>query len=80
MERSIWLQKTGYVVLFIFFFNLVPERLQPSSFAPHSTATTMEAIAKYDFKATADDELSFKRGEVLKVSDSYLIISCFLNA
>ncbi|KAJ8345917.1 hypothetical protein SKAU_G00301100 [Synaphobranchus kaupii] len=26
----------------------------------------MEAIAKYDFKATADDELSFKRGEVLK--------------
>ncbi|XP_035036932.1 growth factor receptor-bound protein 2b isoform X1 [Hippoglossus stenolepis] len=27
----------------------------------------MEAIAKYDFKATAEDELSFKRGEVLKV-------------
>uniref|UniRef100_A0A8C7RGB3 Growth factor receptor-bound protein 2b n=1 Tax=Oncorhynchus mykiss TaxID=8022 RepID=A0A8C7RGB3_ONCMY len=27
----------------------------------------MEAVAKYDFKATADDELSFKRGEVLKV-------------
>lgn len=28
----------------------------------------MEAIAKYDFKATADDELSFKRGDILKVS------------
>lgn len=27
----------------------------------------MEAIAKYDFKATADDELSFKRGDILKV-------------
>ncbi|XP_076871516.1 growth factor receptor-bound protein 2a [Brachyhypopomus gauderio] len=27
----------------------------------------MEAIAKYDFNATADDELSFKRGETLKV-------------
>lgn len=33
----------------------------------------MEAIAKYDFKATADDELSFKRGEVLKVSHDYLM-------
>lgn len=28
----------------------------------------MEAAAKYDFKATADDELSFKRGDILKVS------------
>lgn len=36
----------------------------------------MEAIAKYDFKATADDELSFKRGDVLKVSDKYLSIKC----
>lgn len=27
----------------------------------------MEAIAKHDFNATADDELSFKRGDVLKV-------------
>ncbi|CAN0210315.1 unnamed protein product [Lampetra planeri] len=27
----------------------------------------MEAQAKYDFTATADDELSFKRGDVLKV-------------
>jgi len=27
----------------------------------------MEAIAKHDFNATADDELSFRRGEVLKV-------------
>uniref|UniRef100_S4RVI7 Growth factor receptor-bound protein 2b n=1 Tax=Petromyzon marinus TaxID=7757 RepID=S4RVI7_PETMA len=27
----------------------------------------MEAVAKYDFNATAEDELSFKRGDVLKV-------------
>ncbi|KAM6972790.1 growth factor receptor-bound protein 2-like isoform 1-T2 [Aplochiton taeniatus] len=27
----------------------------------------MEAIAKFDFQATADDEMSFKRGTVLKV-------------
>ena len=31
-------------------------------------STALEAIAKYDFKATADDELSFKRGDILKVS------------
>ncbi len=36
-------------------------------------ASTMEAIAKYDFKATADDELSFKRGDILKVNDDRLI-------
>lgn len=34
----------------------------------------MEAIAKYDFKATADDELSFKRGEVLKVFFSFVVV------
>lgn len=28
----------------------------------------MEANAKHDFTATADDELSFRRGQVLKVS------------
>ena len=27
----------------------------------------MEAIAKHDFNATAEDELSFKKGQVLKV-------------
>jgi len=30
----------------------------------------MEAIAKHDFQATADDELSFHRGAKLKVSES----------
>lgn len=28
----------------------------------------MEAIAKYDFKATANDELSFTKGSILKVN------------
>lgn len=28
---------------------------------------TMEATAKYDYDATADDELSFRKGELLKV-------------
>jgi len=27
----------------------------------------MEAIAKHDFNATADDELSFKKNEIIKV-------------
>ncbi|KAL7825793.1 hypothetical protein SRHO_G00335310 [Serrasalmus rhombeus] len=35
-----------------------------------SAASAMEAIAKYDFNATADDELSFRRGETLKVGPS----------
>lgn len=29
----------------------------------------MEAVAKHEFNATADDELSFKRSQVLKVSN-----------
>lgn len=28
----------------------------------------MEAVALHDFHATADDELSFKKGSILKVS------------
>lgn len=31
----------------------------------------MEANAKHDFSATADDELSFRRGQVLKVKIYY---------
>ena len=27
----------------------------------------MEAIAKFDFKASADDELNFKKGTIVKV-------------
>lgn len=27
----------------------------------------MEAVAKHDFNATADDELSFRRSQILKV-------------
>lgn len=38
----------------------------------------MEAVAKYDFKATADDELSFKRGDILKVINT-LTTKCFEN-
>ena len=30
----------------------------------------MEAIAKHEFHATADDELSFKKGSVIKVNES----------
>lgn len=30
----------------------------------------MEAIAKHDFNATADDELSFRRSQILKVGST----------
>ena len=40
---------------------------------------TMEAIAKHDFNATAEDELSFRKNQVLKVIDiilfSYIDVS-----
>ena len=31
----------------------------------------MEAVAKHDFNATADDELSFRKGAVLKVRNRH---------
>ena len=34
----------------------------------------MEAIAKHDFNATAEDELSFKKGQVLKVKSNLNLI------
>lgn len=34
----------------------------------------MEAVAKFDFKATADDELSFGKGNIVKVSIGILWI------
>jgi len=37
----------------------------------------MEAVAKHDFQATADDELSFNRGAKLKVAESLLIVTKF---
>lgn len=44
------------------------ERFLPTARTAGRGSPSMEAIAKYDFKATADDELSFKRGDILKVS------------
>ena len=37
----------------------------------------MEAIAKHDFTATAEDELSFRRSQVLKVSIIIIIVSLY---
>ena len=39
----------------------------------------MEAITKHEFHATADDELSFKKGAVIKVNESHKVGSPFLN-
>lgn len=35
----------------------------------------MEALAKHDFNATADDELSFRKSQVLKVRKIWFEIS-----
>lgn len=41
----------------------------------------MEAIAKHDFSATADDELSFRKTQILKVSHKGIpyIVQTYLN-
>lgn len=39
-----------------------------------SKQIVMEAVAKHEFNATAADELSFKRNQVLKVVWMYAII------
>lgn len=42
----------------------------------------MEAVAKHEFHATAEDELSFKKGSIVKVNEShkaYHVESPFLN-
>lgn len=39
----------------------------------------MEAIAKHDFNATADDELSFRKSQVLKVC-IYLYVSKYFKS
>lgn len=33
----------------------------------------MEAVAKHDFTATADDELSFRKSQILKVSITNIV-------
>lgn len=33
----------------------------------------MEAVSKHDFNATADDELSFHKGDVIKVGELYSV-------
>lgn len=38
---------------------------------PPKGKTRMEAIAKHDFTATAEDELSFRRSQILKVYTTY---------
>ena len=35
---------------------------------------TMEAGAKHDFNATAEDELSFRKGQILKVWLSVMVL------
>lgn len=40
----------------------------------------MEAIAKHDFNATADDELSFRKNQILKVNMSNFILETICRA
>jgi hypothetical protein len=37
----------------------------------------MEANSKHDFNATAEDELSFRKGQVLKVNQAMMLSSEF---
>ena len=37
----------------------------------------MEACAKHDFNATAEDELSFRKGQILKVWNYSIVVISF---
>lgn len=39
----------------------------PGNNRKNKVRITMEAVAKHDFNATADDELSFRKQQVLKI-------------
>lgn len=45
------------------FINFLQYHIKKKSSDGH----TMEAVAKHDFNATADDELSFRKQQVLKI-------------
>lgn len=39
----------------------------------------MEAVAKHEFNATADDELSFRKNQVLKVSPDNTMVNLVIQ-
>ena len=53
--------------MFLVKVSLTKRPYFPTFLSTQTHARTMEAIAKHDFNATADDELSFRKHQVLKV-------------
>lgn len=39
----------------------------------------MEAVALYTFRATEGDELSFNKGDILKVRSTYFVSGCHVG-
>lgn len=67
--RPLAYQPLGLLLRTICSAALLAERRNDHVISLPASRSSMEAIAKFDFTASGEDELSFHTGDVLKVGD-----------
>lgn len=67
--RPLAYQPLGLLLRTICSAALLAERCNDHAISLPASRSNMEAIAKFDFTASGEDELSFHTGNVLKVGD-----------